>query len=43
MGYTIVAASTTIGAVAGGEVIYGIGNTGIDLGKSRHVYLLQPS
>ncbi|KAJ7903673.1 major facilitator superfamily domain-containing protein [Mycena olivaceomarginata] len=31
IGYTIVAASTTIGAVAGGEMIYGIGNTGIDL------------
>ncbi|KAK7033011.1 hypothetical protein R3P38DRAFT_3313100 [Favolaschia claudopus] len=31
IGYIIVAASTTIGAVAGGQVIYTIGNTGIDL------------
>ncbi|KAJ7637628.1 major facilitator superfamily domain-containing protein [Mycena polygramma] len=31
IGYIVVAASTTIGAVAGGEVIYTMGNTGIDL------------
>ncbi|KAJ7178614.1 hypothetical protein C8R43DRAFT_467113 [Mycena crocata] len=30
VGYTIVAASTTIGAVTGGQLIYTIGNTGID-------------
>ncbi|KAJ7183589.1 major facilitator superfamily domain-containing protein [Mycena filopes] len=31
VGYIVVASSTTINAVAGGEVIYGIGNTGIDM------------
>ncbi|KAJ7021655.1 hypothetical protein C8F04DRAFT_1313472 [Mycena alexandri] len=31
VGYIVVASSSTIEAVASGEVIYGIGNTGIDL------------
>ncbi|KAJ7712573.1 hypothetical protein B0H16DRAFT_1743974 [Mycena metata] len=31
VGYIVVASSTTIEAVGGGEVIYGVGNTGIDI------------